>query len=194
MEILDRRRHIRRQRTAIIAALLAAVLLAAVLVIAGLVARHQAPPVAPHTGASPVPSTVALAPVANVDPSQAPAPGMDPQFAPPDGPAPDYPPFDVDAVSMRDELRTHGVDLPDDRLYQLVAIADKYIAEDKPDLYAYDGRILRDVRGMWPNAPRKVQLLVTNCLAEYVERVIARNHGWAHPPDEDDHHAPGAPH
>ena len=37
---------------------------------------------------------------------------MDPDLAPTDGPGPDSPPFGC-ALAMRDELRTHGVDLPD---------------------------------------------------------------------------------
>jgi hypothetical protein len=154
---------------------------------------RAAPDSAPSAPAPAAPSLVtsaAAAPVAVVDPSQAPAPGMDPQFAPPDGPALDLPPFDVDAIAMRQELRTHGVDLPDDKLGGLVAVADKYIAEDVPDLKAWDPRIMRDVRALWPNESRRHVVDVTRCLAEYVERVIARNHGWAHPPDEDDHKVP----
>lgn len=182
----SRRHQIRRRR---------AVLIAVVVVVAfGLLvvlSRAAGPdpdlaPVAPPapTGAPP---GATLGPVAYVDHDQAPAPGMDPQFAPPDGPARDYPPFDVDAVSMRDELRTHGVDTPDDKLYQLVLIADKYIAQGDPDLDAWDPRIMRDVRAMWPEATKAERIDVTRCLAEYVERVIARNNGRAHPPDEDDH-------
>jgi hypothetical protein len=162
-------------------------------------------PAAPTLSAAPPPPTpgkgpgpLSLAPAAVIDTATAPAPGMDPQFAPPDGPAPDWPPFDVDAVAMREELRTHGVDLPDARLYQLVQVADKYIAQGDPDLDAWDPRIMRDVRTLWPDVPRKVQIAVTRCLAEYVERVIARNNGWPHPPDEDDHNVavsgvPGGP-
>jgi hypothetical protein len=183
----------RRRRIALVVALVVLAVLAVIWLLQGrdAAAGSTRTSGAPPTSATPTPA--AAAPAALIDTATAPAPGMDPRFAPPDGPALDYPPFDVDAVAMRDELRTHGVDLPDDRLYQLVVIADKYIAEDVPDLYAYDGRILRDVRAMWPKASRKTQLLVTKCLAEYVERVIARNHGWAKPPDEDDHTATERP-
>jgi hypothetical protein len=71
-----------------------------------------------------------------------------------DMPARDYPPFDVDAEAMRQELRGHGVETPDDRLFMLVNIADKYIAEGDPDLDAWDPRIMRDVRAMWPEATK----------------------------------------
>jgi hypothetical protein len=135
----------------------------------------------------PIEVSRAQSPVVEVDPSQAPAPGMDPQFAPPDGPAPDYPPFDVDAISMRDELRSHGVDTPDDHLVLLVSMADKYIAQNDPDLDAWDPRIMRDVRTTFPGLDKPHVIDVTRCTAEYIERVIARNMGWAHPPDEDDH-------
>lgn len=136
------------------------------------------------TVTAPAPSS---APVPTVDPDQAPAPGMDPKFAPPDGPALDSPPFDVDAVAMRDELRTHGVDTPDAKLGMLVSIADKYISQGDMDLDAWDPRIKRDVRTMYPEATKNEVIDVTRCLAEYVERVEARNAGLPHPPDEDDH-------
>ena len=150
--------------------------------------RSEARSLVPRS-ASAEPSVVSVAPspVAAVDTDVAPAPGMDPRFAPPDGPAPDYPPFDVDAIAMRDELRTHGVDTPDDRLMSLVAMADRYISENDPDLDAWDPRIMRDVRTMWPDLDKGHVVDVTRCTAEYIERVIARNSGAPHPPDEDDH-------
>jgi hypothetical protein len=47
---------------------------------------------------------------------------------------------------MRGELRTHGVDLSDDKLYILVDTANKYIAEGDMDLDAWDPRIMADVK------------------------------------------------
>jgi hypothetical protein len=144
-------------------------------------ASAQAPTVAAsEIGAPP-------APAAAVDTDVAPAPGMDPDLAPPDGPGPDSPPFGVDALAMRDELRTHGVDLSDDKLYILVDTANKYIAEGDMDLDAWDPRIMADVRTLWPDLAREQVIDVTRCTAEYIERVLARNAGLPHPPDEDDH-------
>lgn len=181
----DRHRYIRRRRAAAVAVAVVALFLVVVAVFMLSRPVRSVSPVSPTL--APTVSASPLADTGYVDPSQAPAPGMDPRFAPPDGPAKDYPPFDVDAISMRDELRTHGVDTPDDKLNTLVLIADKYIAQDDPDLDAWDPRIMRDVRTMYPQATHAEVIDVTRCLAEYVERVIARNHGWAHPPDEDDH-------
>jgi hypothetical protein len=124
---------------------------------------------------------------AAVDTDVAPAPGMDPDLAPPDGPGPDSPPFGVDALAMRDELRTHGVDLSDDKLYILVDTANKYIAEGDMDLDAWDPRIMADVKTLWPDLSKGQVIDVTRCTAEYIERVLARNAGLPHPPDEDDH-------
>jgi hypothetical protein len=184
MTLEARHRQIRRRRTALVAALVVGV-------VALLVALSYAAGPDPVVPADPIPPPTTMTttpdPVAVVDPDQAPAPGMDAQFAPPDGPALDSPPFDVDAYSMRDELRTHGVDLPDDKLSDLVELADKYIAEGDPDLDAWDPRIMRDVRALWPDLDKGHVIDVTRCTAEYIERVIARNNGWAHPPDEDDH-------
>ena len=129
----------------------------------------------------------APAEAAAVDTDVAPAPGMDPDLAPPDGPGPDSPPFGVDALAMRDELRTHGVDLPDDKLYILVDAANKYIAEGDMDLDAWDPRIMADVKTLWPDLSKAQVIDVTRCTAEYIERVLARNAGLPHPPDEDDH-------
>ena len=184
MTLEARHRQILRRRALIVAIIVIAAvgLLLALLT----VPDPEAAPTVPTS--TPAPTMTADAdPVAEIDHDQAPAPGMDPELAPPDGPALDSPPFDVDAVSMRDELRTHGVDLPDDKLSALVDMADKYIAEDDPDLDAWDPRIMRDVRALWPDLDKAHVIDVTRCTAEYIERVIARNKGWAHPPDEDDH-------
>lgn len=146
-------------------------------------ASASSPPSEEQSG----PPTVAGTPVGEEDRDVAPAPGMDPDVAPPDGPGPDVPPFGVDALAMRDELRTHGVDLPDGDLYKLVDAANKYIAEDDPDLDAWDPRITADVKALWPDLSRELRIDVVRCTAEYIERVIARNHGWSSPPDSDDH-------
>jgi hypothetical protein len=140
---------------------------------------------APIVAASEIEAPPAAA--AAVDTDVAPAPGMDPDLAPPDGPGPDSPPFGVDALAMRDELRTHGVDLSDDKLYILVDTANKYIAEGDMDLDAWDPRIMADVKTLWPDLARGQVIDVTRCTAEYIERVLARNAGLPHPPDEDDH-------
>jgi hypothetical protein len=140
---------------------------------------------APTVAASEIDAPPAAA--AAVDTDVAPAPGMDPDLAPPDGPGPDSPPFGVDALAMRDELRTHGVDLPDDKLYILVDAANKYIAQGDMDLDAWDPRIMADVQTLWPDLSRAQVIDVTRCTAEYIERVLARNAGLPHPPDEDDH-------
>jgi hypothetical protein len=155
--------------------------------------NDQASAEGPAPAAQPLPAPIVpapMAPAAAVDPDQAPAPGMDEQYAPPDGPAPDSPPFDVDAVAMREELRGHGVDLPDSRLNELVTMADKYIAEGDMDLDAWDPRITADVKKMFPDADRATRTSVVRCTAEYIERVEARNAGLPHPPDEDDHGVP----
>ena len=108
-------------------------------------ASNPAPTVA--TSEIEAPPSVAAAPDTDV----APAPGMDPDLAPPDGPGPDSPPFGVDALAMRDELRTQGVDLSDDKLYILVDTANKYITEGDMDLDAWDSRIMADVKTLWPD-------------------------------------------
>jgi hypothetical protein len=151
--------------------------------------RQETEAVAAHPAPTVVASEIAAPPsaAAAVDTDVAPAPGMDPSFAPPDGPGPDSPPFGVDALAMRDELRTHGVDLSDDKLYILVDTANKYIAEGDMDLDAWDPRIMADVKTLWPDLSKPGVIDVTRCTAEYIERVLARNAGLPHPPDEDDH-------
>jgi hypothetical protein len=140
---------------------------------------------APTVAASEIEAPPAEAAAADTD--VAPAPGMDPDLAPPDGPGPDSPPFGVDALAMREELRTHGVDLSDDKLYILVDTANKYIAEGDMDLDAWDPRIMADTKTLWPDLSKAQVIDVTRCTAEYIERVLARNAGLPHPPDEDDH-------
>lgn len=151
------------------------------------VAQPQLPSTNEQGDEKPGPPTVQGTPPGQVDHDVAPAPGMDPDLAPPDGPGPDTPPFGVDALAMREELRGHGVDLKDGDLYKLVDAANKYIAEDDLDLDAWDPRIMKDVKSLWPNLDKGRVIDVTRCTAEYVERVEARNHGLPHPPDEDDH-------
>jgi hypothetical protein len=151
--------------------------------------RQEPEAVASDPGPIVAASEIAAPPsaAAAVDTDVAPAPGMDPDLAPPDGPGPDSPPFGVDALAMRDELRGHGVDLADDKLYILVDAANKYIAEGDMDLDAWDPRIMADVKTLWPDLPKGQVIDVTRCTAEYIERVLARNAGLPHPPDEDDH-------
>jgi len=55
------------------------------------------------------------------------------------------------------------------------------------DLDAWDPRIMADVKTLWPDLAKEQVIDVTRCTAEYIERVLARNAGLPHPPDEDDH-------
>jgi hypothetical protein len=182
----------RQPLSRILAGLLAIVALIALLIVlvSSLGSAEQETEAATLDPAPPVATSEIEAPpseAAVVDTDVAPAPGMDPDLAPPDGPGPDSPPFGVDALAMRDELRTHGVDLSDDKLYILVDTANKYIAEGDMDLDAWDSRIMADVQTLWPELSKAQVIDVTRCTAEYIERVLARNAGLPHPPDEDDH-------
>ena len=71
--------------------------------------------------------------------------------------------------------------------YILVDTANKYIAEGDMDLDAWDPRIMAEVKTLWPDLSTAQVIDVTRCTAEYIERVLARNAGLPHPPDEDDH-------
>ena len=105
---------------------------------------------------------------------------------PPDGPAPDQGPFGVDAQSLLDEVRSHSVPLADTDAQRLVDIGDRAIARGQPDLSAEDVAIDQDLRYNFPGWSDQQYTDARRCLAEYAERVIARNQGTV-PPDSDDH-------
>lgn len=143
--------------------------------------RPDSPEAAGATaGASPAPSS---APVdtATVAPQDAKT-----GVAPPDGPAPDLPPFGVDAQALLDEVRSHQVSLTDADAPRLVEVGNRAIARGQADLTATDTAIRQDVRNTFPGWSEQNYTDATRCLAEYAERVKARNDGTV-PPDSDDH-------
>ena len=106
--------------------------------------------------------------------------------APPDGPAPDLPPFGVDAQALLDEVRSHQVPLTDADAPRLVEVGNRAIARGQADLAATDTAIDQDVRNTFPGWSEQNYTDATRCVAEYAERVKARNEGTV-PPDSDDH-------
>ena len=118
-----------------------------------------------------------------VPPEAAKAPGA---VVPPDGPDPDQPPFGIDARSLLDEVRSHAVPLADTDAQRLVDIGNRAVARNQPDLPADDPEIRRDLRAAFPGWSAENYSDSTRCVAEYAERVIARNAGTV-PPDSDDH-------
>ena len=105
---------------------------------------------------------------------------------PPDGPAPDQPPFGVDAQALLSEVRSHSVPLADTDSQRLVDVGDRAIARGQPDLSADDVAIDQDLRHSFPGWTDRQYADARRCLAEYAERVIARNNHTV-PPDSDDH-------
>ena len=106
--------------------------------------------------------------------------------APPDGPAPDLPPFGVDAQALLDEVRSHQVPLTDADAPRLVEVGNRAIARGQADLTATDTAITQDVKNTFPGWSEQNYVDATRCVAEYAERVKARNEGTV-PPDSDDH-------
>jgi hypothetical protein len=106
--------------------------------------------------------------------------------AAPDGPAPDLPPFGVDAQALLDEVRSHQIPLADTDAPRLVEVGNRAIARGQADLTATDTAITQDVRNTFPGWSEQNYTDATRCLAEYAERVKARNDGTV-PPDSDDH-------
>jgi hypothetical protein len=106
--------------------------------------------------------------------------------APPDGPAPDLPPFGVDAQALLEEVRSHQVPLSDADAPRLVEVGNRAIARGQADLTATDTAITQDVRNTFPGWSEQNYTDATRCVAEYAERVKARNDGTV-PPDSDDH-------
>jgi hypothetical protein len=109
--------------------------------------------------------------------------------APPDGPAPDTA-LGVDAQSLLDELRTHAVTLGPDDTRRVLTVGDAAVARGVPDVSPEDAAIRADVDRLFADLPADQRREVTRCLAEYAERVIARNAGTT-PPDSDDHNSGG---
>ena len=106
--------------------------------------------------------------------------------AAPDGPAPDLPPFGVDAQALLDEVRSHQIPLTDADAPQLVEVGNRAIARGQADLTATDTAITQDIRNTFPGWSDQEYIDATRCVAEYAERVKARNDGTV-PPDSDDH-------
>jgi len=106
--------------------------------------------------------------------------------APPDGPAPDLPPFGVDAQALLDEVRSHQIPLTDADAPRLVEVGNRAIARGQADLTATDTAITQDIRNTFPGWSDQEYTDSTRCVAEYAERVKARNDGTV-PPDSDDH-------
>ena len=106
--------------------------------------------------------------------------------AAPDGPAPDLPPFGVDAQALLDEVRSHQIPLADADAPQLVEVGNRAIARGQADLTATDTAISQDIRNTFPGWSDQEYTDATRCVAEYAERVKARNDGTV-PPDSDDH-------
>lgn len=130
-------------------------------------------------GAAPAP---AAADTQTVSPQEAKA-----GVLPPDGPAPDQPPFGVDAQALLDEVRSHGVPLADTDSQKLVDVGDRAISRGQPDLTADDVAIGQDLKNNFPGWSDQQYTDAQRCLAEYAERVIARNNGTVPPDSADDH-------
>jgi hypothetical protein len=106
--------------------------------------------------------------------------------AAPDGPAPDLPPFGVDAQALLDEVRSHQIPLADADAPRLVEVGNRAIARGQADLTPTDTAISQDIRNTFPGWSDQHYTDATRCVAEYAERVKARNDGTV-PPDSDDH-------
>jgi hypothetical protein len=141
------------------------------------------------------PTTVALAPASPPYDTDTVSPDdVRHNYALPDGPAPDMPPYGIDAQAMLDEIRGHDVRVDDDKAVVLVTILNKNIARGDPDLNAWDEQITSQVEIAFPYFTKKNVTDVTRCLAEAVERNIARERHAvdpkipAIPPDDLDDH------
>ena len=145
-----------------------------------------------------------LRPDARDDPAPAPAPAAAPS-APPvanangqpiPGPTPASPPvaqaqassrFGLNAQKLLDEVRSHGITFSDGDAAKLVQIGDANVARNQPDLTADDPQIRQQLKQEFPSLTDDQAKIETSCLAEYVEREIARQHHTV-PPDESDDH------
>ncbi len=112
------------------------------------------------------------------------------------GPTPASPPvaeaqtssrFGLNAQKLLDEVRSHGITFSDGDAAKLVQIGDANVARNQPDLTADDLQIRRQLTQEFPSLTDDQAKIETSCLAEYVEREIARQHHTV-PPDESDDH------
>ena len=176
--LLDRASSIRLRTITLLGGLAVAVL---ALLASLAFLRPDSPDAATATaGANPAPSS-AQVDTATVAPQDAKT-----GVAPPDGPAPDLPPFGVDAQALLDEVRSHQVALTDADAPRLVEVGNRAIARGQADLTATDTAIDQDVRNTFAGWSEQNYTDATRCVAEYAERVKARNDGTV-PPDSDDH-------
>jgi len=112
------------------------------------------------------------------------------------GPTPASPPvaqaqassrFGLNAQKLLDEVRSHGITFSDGDAAKLVQIGDANVARNQPDLTADDPQIRQQLKQEFPSLTDDQAKIETSCLAEYVEREIARQHHTV-PPDESDDH------
>ena len=112
------------------------------------------------------------------------------------GPTPASPPvaqaqassrFGLNAQKLLDEVRSHGITFSDDDAAKLVQIGDANVARNQQDLTADDPQIRQQLKQEFPSLTDDQAKIETSCLAEYVEREIARQHHTV-PPDESDDH------
>jgi hypothetical protein len=178
-DLLDRASNI-RLRTVVLLGGLAVAVLAFLAMLA--VLRLGSPDAATAAGAASPAASSAPVDTATVAPQDAKT-----GVAPPDGPAPDLPPFGVDAQALLDEVRSHQIPLTDADAPRLVEVGNRTIARGQADLAATDPAISQDVRNTFPGWSEQNYTDATRCIAEYAERVKARNDGTV-PPDSDDHH------
>ena len=176
--LVDRASSIRLRTVALLCGLAVAVL-ALLATLAFL--RPDSPDAATAAaGASPAPNNTPVD-TATVAPQDAKT-----GVAPPDGAAPDLPPFGVDAQALLDEVRSHQIPLTDADAPRLVEVGNRAIARGQADLTATDTAISQDVQNTFPGWSEQNYADATRCIAEYAERVKARNDGTV-PPDSDDH-------
>ena len=136
---------------------------------------------------APAPAAPSAPPVANANGQ--PVPGPTPA-SPPVAQAQASSRFGLNAQKLLDEVRSHGITFSDDDAAKLVQIGDANVARNQPNLTADDPQIRRQLTQMFPSLTDDQAKIETSCLAEYVEREIARQHHTV-PPDERDDHVGG---
>jgi len=135
--------------------------------------------------AEPAPAAAPSAPpVANANGQ--PVPGPTPASAPVEQ-AQESSRFGLNAQKLLDEVRSHGITFSDDDAAKLVQIGDANVARNQPDLTADDPQIRRQLTQMFPSMTDDQAKIETSCLAEYVEREVARQHNTVPPDERDDH-------
>ena len=136
---------------------------------------------------APAPAAPSAPPVANANGQ--PVPGPTPA-SPPVAQAHASSRFGLNAQKLLDEVRSHGITFSDNDAAKLVQIGDANVARNQPNLTADDPQIRRQLTQMFPSLTDDQAKIETSCLAEYVEREIARQHHTV-PPDERDDHVGG---